>query len=101
MMFVLSKSKSIHSPEKVTYPFEMIRFRYLSANYCRYEKPNRSLKICPFYMTRKMTVLSIVNRGREIPCRISNRQSYPHFEVKAIRHFKETDSIISKRQFRL
>ena len=89
-MIVLSKSKSIHLPEKVTYPFEMIRFRYLSANHCHYETPFRSLKICPFHMTRKMTVLSIVNRGRKIPCRISNRQSCFISKWKP--------SVISKRQ---
>ena len=37
-----------------------------------------------------MTVLSIVNRGRKIPCRISNRQSC--FILK------RTSSVISKRQ---
>lgn len=42
-------------------------------------------------MTRKMTVSSIVNRGRKIPCRISKGQSYLHFEAKAIRHFEETE----------
>ena len=36
-----------------------------------------------------MTVSSIVNRGRKIPCRLSKGQSYPHFEEKAIRHFEE------------
>ena len=50
----------------------------------------RSLKICPFYRTRKMTVLSIVNRGRKIPCRISNRQSCFISKWKP--------SVISKRQ---
>ena len=90
MMIVLSKSKSIHFPYKAIYPFEMIRFRYLSANYCRYEMPFRSLKFFPFHMTRKMTVRSIVNRGRKIPCRISNRQS--------CFISKRTSSVISKRQ---
>ena len=75
---------------EATYPFEMIRFRYLSANYCPYEMLFRSLKFFPFHMTRKMTVLSIVNRGRKIPCRISNRQSC--FISKG------TSSVISKRQ---
>ena len=41
-------------------------------------------------MTRKITVLSIVNRGGKIPCHISNRQSY--FISKG------TSSVISKRQ---
>ena len=65
----------------------MIKFRYLSANYYPYESTFRSLKICPFHMTRKMTVSSIVNRGRKIPCRhiekavISSfrRESHPSF----------------------
>ena len=68
----------------------MIRFRYFSANYCRYEIPFRFLKFFPFHMTRKMTVLSIVSRGRKIPCRISNRQS--------CFISKRTSSVISKRQ---
>ena len=68
----------------------MIRFRYLSANYYPYEMPYHSLNIYPFHMTRKMTVSSIVNRGRKIPCRISNRQSCFISKWKP--------SVISKRQ---
>ena len=97
MMIVLSKSTSIHLPEKVIFPFEMIRFRYLSANYCPYEIPFRLLKFFPFHMIRKMTVLSIVNRGRKIPCRHIEQTVMLHFEENIIRHFKETDGIISKR----
>ena len=80
----------------------MIRFRYLSANYCRYEMPFRSLKFFPFHMTRKMTVLSIVNRGRKIPCRhieqtvISSfrSESHPSFQRDRRHHFETTVSAL-------
>ena len=78
----------------------MIRFRYISANYYPYEMPYHSLNIYPFHMTRKMTVSSIVNRGRKIPCHHIEKavissfrsESHPSFRRDRGHHFETTVS---------
>lgn len=68
----------------------MLEFREFFAKNCLYESTYHLLKICPFRITRKMTVLSIVNRGRKILCPIiSKRLSYLRFEETIIPSFQK------------
>ena len=69
----------------------MIRFRYLSANYCPYEIPFRLLKICPFLYDKK----------NDCPFDSKQREKNPLSSYRSDSHIfisKRASSVISKRQ---